>query len=513
MKKLLSLFLALVMVLSMAACGNNQQGQNNNLGGGDGPAGTLNIVAADFGYGINWLKSLAQIYMAQNKNATIKVEGTVIPHQLLSQIEGGLAKYDLFFGTSELYLRSDYFVNLSDVYASVPDGESKTVAEKVGTLNSGFQYKGDYYSMPYVMSPTAMVVNDTTMKEICGDNYTLPNTTDEMMKLFDDLKTKGVYPFIDTSSASYTASLMKTWWVQYDSVAYENYFLGQYIDDNGETQQALNGESLVQPGKLKALELGAKLLNTSNGYNHQYAAAMDFAEAQLVFCGHGYGNIDTKKVAFMPNGAWLENEMEMTLAEYPIEFRMFRVPVLSAMIEKLPDKSVENDAELSALITAIDAGSTSLSGTGYDVTQNDFDRVKEARSYVEHVSDGHHAGIVKTCKNVELAKDFLLFMASDAASSLVMKELGGLTLAYGFMPAADKTVNVSSFIQSVYDTCDGAVFINHHGTDKINGLHFSYNPNGFVGTLISGENSGKDIYEEDIEKYTSEWQYLLSSTQ
>ncbi len=512
LKKVLSLFLAVVMILSMVACGGNKNPQANN-GGGDGPAGTLNIVAADFGYGITWLKALAQVYMAQNKNATIKVEGTVIPHQLLSQIEGGLAKYDLFFGTSELYLRSDYFVNLNDIYASTPAGETKTVAEKVGSLNSGFKYKDNYYSMPYVTSPIAMVVNDTTMKEIYGDNYTLPNTTDEMVKLFDELKTKGVYPFIDTASASYTSSLMKTWWTQYDSAAYDNYFLGQYVDANGEIQKAQNGESLEQPGKLKALELGAMLLNIDNGYNHQYADAMDFAEAQLVFCGHGYGNLDTKKVAFMPNGSWLENEMEMTLAEYPIEFRMFRVPVLSAMIENLPDKSVENDAELSALITAIDGGSTAISGTGYEVTQNDFDRVKEARSYVDHVSDGHQAGIVKTCKNVELAKDFMKFLASDAASSLVMKELGGLTLAYGFTPSEDKTVEVSGFIKSVYDVCEGATFVNHHGTDKLNGLHMTNNPNGFIGTLITGQNSGKDIYDEDIEKYTSEWQYLVSSTQ
>ncbi len=511
-KKVLSLLLALVMLLSMAACGGNKNPQVNN-GGGDGPAGTLNIVAADFGYGINWLKAIAQVYMAQNKNATIKIEGTVIPHQIISQIEGGLAKYDMIFSTSELYLSKDFFVNLDDVYASIPNGEEKTIAEKVGTLNSAFQYKGEYYSMPSVMSPTSMVVNDTTMKEIYGDNYTLPNTTDEMMKLFDELKTKGVYPFIDTPSASYTSALVSTWWAQYDTTGYDNYFLGQYVDENGETQKAMNGESLNQPGKLKALELAAEILNRKNGYNHQYADAMDFAEAQLVFCGHGYGNLDTKKVAFMPNGSWLENEMETTLAEYPVEMRMFRTPVFSAIIETVPDKSIADDAELSALITAIDAGSTALSGTGYEVTQNDFDKVKTARSYVNHVSDGHQVGIVKTCESVELAKDFLRFLASDAASSLAMKELGGLTLAYGFMPSEDKTAEVSSFIQSVYDLCEGAVFMNHHGTDKINGVHITRNPNGYIGTLISGTSTAEDVYNEDVTKYTAEWQYLLSATE
>ena len=132
---------------------------------------------------------------------------------------------------------------------------------------------------------------------------------------------------------------------------------------------------------------------------------------------------------------------------------------------------------------------------------------------MNHVSDGHQVGIVKTCQNQELAKDFLKFMASDAASSRVMKELGGLTLAYGFMPSDDKTANVSSFIQSAYDLCDGAIFINHHGTDKISDIHITRNPNGYIGTLISGSSTAEDVYNEDVTKYTAEWQYLLSATE
>ena len=106
-----------------------------------------------------------------------------------------------------------------------------------------------------------------------------------------------------------------------------------------------------------------------------------------------------------------------------------------------------------------------------------------------------------------------MFMASDAASSLVMKELGGLPLAYGFMPSDDKTANVSSFIQSAYDLCDGAFFINHHGTDKISDIHITRNPNGYIGTLISGSSTAEDVYNEDVTKYTAEWQYLLSATE
>ena len=512
MKKLVSLLLALVMVLSLAACaGQNNGGINaGNQGGGNGPSGTLRIAVANFGYGTDWLQSLAQVYMAKNRNAKIIVEGTVIPYQLLQQIEGGFTKYDIFFGTAELHYKSEYFVELSDLYASVPEGENKTIEEKIGSLTENFRYNGKYYAVPYVMSPTGMVVNEDTMREVYGEDYPLPNTTNEMLAIFDELKAKNVVPFIDTSTG-YVKSLIQTWFIQYDSVGYHNYYTGYYIDENGETQRALNAESMMQPGKEIAMQLGYTLLDSSLGYNHPYAGSMDFAEAQIAFCGHGYGSIDERKIAFTPNGAWLENEMELTLEEYPVDLRMFRVPVISEIINVLPDQSVANDAELSALITAIDAGSTSLSGSGYEVTQNDFDRVREARSYVDHVSDGHQAGIVKTCQSVELAKDFLRFLASDAASSLAMDELDGLTLAYGYTPAEDQTAECSYFIQSVYDTIEGCTWVNHHGTDKLNGLNLAADINGLASVFLIGEKDGKTVYKEDIQKYQAQGKYMLAT--
>ncbi|MBQ6922651.1 MAG: hypothetical protein IJQ66_06140 [Clostridia bacterium] len=57
-----------------------------------------------------------------------------------------------------------------------------------------------------------------------------------------------------------------------------------------------------------------------------------------------------------------------------------KTPVISAIVKILPDRSVSNERELCALINAIDAGDTSLEGTGYSVTQNDYDRVKDARN-------------------------------------------------------------------------------------------------------------------------------------
>lgn len=55
----------------------------------------------------------------------------------------------------------------------------------------------------------------------------------------------------------------------------------------------------------------------------------------------------------MPNGAWLENEMEGAIAS-DMQLRLMKTPVISAIRDVLPDKSVKDDAELSALVTYID---------------------------------------------------------------------------------------------------------------------------------------------------------------
>ena len=511
-KKLLALMLAMIMLLSLAACGGaGNQGQQGGTNQSAGASVKLKIVAADFGYGTNWLKAIAQVYMSQNRNVSIQIEGTPIPHQLLSQIQGGLDAYDIFLGTSPLGgLGEDgYFVCIDDVVNATCEGEEKTVLEKLGTLAEGMVYYDHYYSLPYVNSPTGMVVNHDTMKALYGDNYKLPNTTDEFLAMGKDIAGMGAYPYMD--SISYTDMLMEVWWNQYDAVGYQNYWKGVYIDENGQEQKAAKGESLDQPGKLEAYKLAQTLLNPKYGYNHQYATTMDFAEAQLAFLGQGYGGIDNKLIAFMPNGAWLENEMEMVLAEYPANFEMFRVPVISSIINVLPDKSVADDAELSALITAIDAGSTALSGTGYEVTQKDFDRVKEARFYVGQNSTAHEIGIVSTCKNVDVAKDFLLFMTSNQASSVAGRELAGVALPFGYLPSSEDGYEISAYVQSANRLCEGATFICHGSTVLTdNGLSISkLVGQSLCAALRTGEKTAEQIYQDDIAGFTNDWKYML----
>ena len=87
---------------------------------------------------------------------------------------------------------------------------------------------------------------------------------------------------------------------------------------------------------------------------------------------------------------------------------MVKMPIISSIVDTLENKNM-TDAELSAVIDAIDAGETSYPG----VSQKDFDRLVEARRMVYSATFDHCAGIPARAKNKDLAKDFLEFMASD----------------------------------------------------------------------------------------------------
>lgn len=507
-KRLVALLLVTLMLLSMVACGGSSGIQR------PGATKKLKIVCVNFGYGTDWLRSIAQAYCAKHPDVSITVENTPVPHTVLAQIAGGLSSYDMFFGTSGPalagYGEDGTILSLDDVYASIPDGETKTVEEKLGPMADYMTYKGGKWIIPYVNSVVGMVVNNDTMNELYPGGYTLPKTTDEFLALCDDIKSKGAYAYME--NVGYTQYMIETWWYQYDPQGWDNYWSGTYVDENGNTVVDTEATVLNQPGKLEALKMNETLLNLKNGYNHKYCMSMDFAEAQMAFLGHGYGDIDNKKVAFMPNGAWLENEMELVLQEASADFEMFRVPIISSIINVLPDKSVENDAELSALVAAIDAGNTALSGTGYDVTQNDYDRVKQARFSAAQNTSAHTAAVIGTTKYPEEAKDFLVYLASDEASAIAARVLKGVTLPFGYTPTAGKGYEISKFVQSAINVTNGSYAIGHPTTVPVlNNLAFSkLIPGALTADLINGNKTAQQIYDDDYNWYKNEWKYIIN---
>lgn len=524
-KSLITVICSLILTLSFTGCGGgpgNASSDGTVIDGGEGDNAdvTLTIGIADFGYGYSWLTEMAKVFSVANGGIKISIKPTVLPHSLLEQLNGGLEGYDLYFMTSGLLDAYDKgtFVEIDDVFSSVPEGETKTVAEKMDSafLESCYSKKaGHYVQMKWGDSYYGLVVNRTTLDALFGkDNYTIPRTTDEWIDMSKDIRTKNAYSHVFSTAESYMPALFDTLWNQYDSESYLNYYEGKYHNSQGELVDADNGQSLEVPGKLEALKVLETLMKKSNAYAHAYCNSMSFSEAQAAFLGLGYGFADTKPVAFMINAGWLENESKGLLMDNPQDLYFARMPIISSIIDVLPDKSVADDEELSALIKAIDEKNTALVGENYNVTQADYDYVKKARYTVLNNGVAHNAGILANSSNKEWAKKFLTFFASDAAAQIYSNVLGGLTLPFGYTPKMTDTT--SAFIRSLTELKSDNINIidteqrrlTSHGTNIMGISNYS----GWSGAFFAGTTTAQKIYQEDITTYKNQWAYLTGIT-
>ena len=157
-------------------------------------------------------------------------------------------------------------------------------------------------------------------------------------------------------------------------------------------------------GVFDALKVLEQCLNSPKKYVNG-SNAFNFTDAQTLY-------LEGESV-MMVTGSWLEYEMSGNYESGTKNFKMMKTPVISSIINKCP--SIENDEELSSLVKAIDAGKTTLVGTGYEVTQADFDKVAEARKIMYNHCIGHAACVPKYSDNINGAKDFLKFYFSDRA--------------------------------------------------------------------------------------------------
>ena len=106
--------------------------------------------------------------------------------------------------------------------------------------------------------------------------------------------------------------------------------------------------------------------------------------------------------------------------------KMMRTPVISAIIERT--HSIPDDATLSEVVKAVDAGKTGYEG----VTDEDFATIVAARNVVYSVGPGHNAYIPSYASGKEVAVDFLRFMATDKANEIYVRATNGASLPFRY---------------------------------------------------------------------------------
>ncbi|MBQ4270173.1 MAG: hypothetical protein IJB97_11065 [Clostridia bacterium] len=456
-------FVALASVLSTTAlgfvgCGNKVANDEN----------TLEIFIENFGYGYEWLNDEIELFKKQdwvkekypNLNIPKIAYNSKNAYAAERVVSGKNANsVDLFFAitpSAGYYSRTDnsgnlYFEDMASFYDTKIPGEELTVKQKMRSDLVDMQYieKFDggktYYAVPWVDGWMGIMYNKTLVDQYLGADYQLPRTTVEFLEMTTDIKNANVKsgsgrkatPFVTSSKVSYWTEIFVTWWAQYEGVqGYNNFWNG--VDE----YENRSSDIFKQYGRLRSLEALESLIGVEAGNNHADVNTLEFTIAQAKFLlGEG---------VMMPNGDWLESEMRSTADENPYDYDItfMKTPVVSAIVEKMDlwtegenveyddidaTKKAAYDEKLASIITAVDEEKTFAEAAAVidGLTESDYAKVTEARKVIYKIK-GHEAFIPAYATAKGLAKDFLLFLATDTACEQFMKSTNGCGVPYHY---------------------------------------------------------------------------------
>ena len=470
MKKLIAIIVAMLCALgslSFVGCGQRKGG-----------AKCLQIWCKEAGYGTEWVTDALELFVnepwVKEKYGTVTFDKVHTDGNATSGLDwlvGGATNYDIVMPTGGItsgsYLENlDKFEDLTDVYNTLIPGEEKTLIQKMipeiaddNIIDVKGSEKEVRISIPWINGAHGWFYNETTLKEYLaavgsswsGDYDTMPRTTDEFVDMLGDIKdaiaanpkTKGKDWAIYKHSAadSYWTSDATVWWAQYDGVAgYNNYFELENEFNNIDPEAA--AENTQSIGRLRGLETLDEIIAYESGYVWTETTTKSY-DVTLGWLRYG------AQFVFTSNGDWVENETNDYAKKGEI-FRMMRTPVLSSIVEKLdPEIAYAPNADeiLSEIIRCVDQGSnwedtadSLIQISDVNLTEADYLTVKKARNTVARVG-GHGMYIPSYSDARPLAKDFLLFLASDKGIESMMKN--GIYSSYNYDYTAKPEVTKS----------------------------------------------------------------------
>ena len=297
MKKIIALLLALVMVLSLTACGAGKPEETK----------TLKVAAIETAYGSQVWADVCAAFEAQTG---IKVELTT-DKQLEDVISGPMqnGEYpDVVHlatgrpaGLTEQLIKANSMHDLTNMLATTIPGKTVKVSEKIAggfTDNNICSPYGDgkTYLAPMFYSPCGLFYNAKLFE---AKGWAVPTTWDEMWELGDKAAAEGIALFT------------------YPTAGYYDAFMFALMNAIG-GPEFFNAVTTYQEGAWETEE-GKTLLNILDKlaqYTHPSTPAQannqDFTKNQLM--------VMTNDALFMPNGTWITGEMAGALETLTNEF-------------------------------------------------------------------------------------------------------------------------------------------------------------------------------------------------
>lgn len=525
MKKL-SLLLVLAMLTAtllgcLAGCKQDKPDEN-----------TLTVEVVNLGFGVDWLYALADAYTAKNPNVKFNIQtymGQAGNDTVNGHSEALTGDTDIFFFRPSKYHFNAYqgavntasgridciYADLTDIWTT-PYADGSTMESKThDTVADYLKVNGRYWGVNWVDDFMGFVRNRDVWSNLGLTDADVPVTTDEMIALSEKIiaKNAGIAPMIFSKSEEYYTSIWSVWMDQYEGTESMNRYING-LDPVGNFSYNLYS----YPGQEAALNFVAKLLEKkAEGkvmkykYQHESSDSLSFTDMQSYFLAG--------QAALCVNGSWLEIEMNKNSSNgthYNIDF--IKTPVISALIDVLPEKTVKTDAQLAEVIRyvdAVDAGAAAEK-PAY-ASDADVARIREARhaAYCRGGSD-HTAVVAGWSQKIDMAKDFLKFMYSDEGMKVYYNALGGMGLPATLTAGSYDNVEMTTFTKSVNAALSEGHFSNLSFASAkvytVGGVNYNFvNGSGnFVTELLDGK-SVKDIINANKNYLRNNWTTISNS--
>lgn len=523
LKKIVSLLLVSALsiscMFSMAGCkstdsdGKKVDSDEENV---------INIYALKKGYGLDWLDALIEGFEEKYPEYEVHYKWTVEDKAILNELDMDETVYDLLISGStcasdiakQLKGTVNKFESLKGVYESTPDGESTTVKDKMSEeVHDLFAWETesgdtDYYTFPWAGGANALLYHDSVFKEVFGENYQLPRTSDELLEVCNALTKAGKVPFILSSNADSYYFMYETWWAQYEGMeSVTDFYDGKYYDE--EEGMKLRGvKCFKQDGRTAAINTLNQFVGKDSAYVYEGCEDLSWQNVQTYFMD--------ERVAMFPNGDW--NNIEMSKSFPDNSVRMMRVPVVSDLADKL---GITED-NLRDLIDYVDgvkkevpAFSSSVGMSSEEVIAS----VTEARKLVFSFIGDFTACVPQKSNAKEAAKKFLTYMASDEGLKAYAKVQQGLTLPFNYDMKADEALYASfnDFSKSVIDIMSDCVIYRQSYKTVLSRTYmipFREEMGSSIEIkLYTGSMTAQDIIDSDYNYYTKNnnqaWNKLL----
>ena len=320
MKKLLSMILASVMVLSLlAGCGggNNQapnqndkpqQSEDKNSGSApsepsepDAPAagGSITVAALASGYEEAYPGMWQEVCEAFTAETGIEVE--LIVDKMLEDVIGPAMQGGDFpdvihlatgreKGLTEQFIKDNNIAELTDVLSMTVPGESAKVSDKIvggftDTSVTNPYGDGKTYLAPMFYSPCGLFYNAGLFEEM---GWSVPTTWDEMWELGDKAAAEDISLFTYPTTGYFDAFFYALMY----SMGGPDFYNKALVYDEGIWDT---------PEGQQCFEIVSKLASYTNPVTPAQANDQDFTQNQQLVLDN--------KALFMPNGTWIVGEM------------------------------------------------------------------------------------------------------------------------------------------------------------------------------------------------------------